>query len=184
MLSSCAKIEEAKAQEVVNQLFEYIEKGRRPWKYRPAGPAMVRHDTLMPYPRICAHRGFNSVAPENSMPAFGAAVAMGAEEIEFDLWETADGEIVSIHDPVLDRVSNGSGKIWEYTLDELREFDFGIKYGEAFSGMRIATFEDILKKFKVYSCKNVFLNGELFHAYKPGQYMFGYYGGNRNGCER
>ena len=68
--------------------YEYIEKGRRPWKYRPAGSAIVRPDESMPYPRFCAHRGFNTIAPENSMPAFGAAVAMGAEEIEFDLWVT------------------------------------------------------------------------------------------------
>ena len=58
---------------------------------------------------------------------------------------------------------------------EQYELDWWARYGIT---------EDILKKFKVYSCKNVFLNGELFHTYKPGQYMFGYYGGNRNGCER
>ena len=58
--------------------YEYIEKGRRPWKYRPAGSAIVRPDDRMPYPRVCAHRGFNAVAPENSLPAYGAAVAMGA----------------------------------------------------------------------------------------------------------
>lgn len=137
--------------------YEYIEQGRRPWKYRPGGSAIVRHDEVMPYPRVCAHRGFNTVLPENSLPAFGAAVAMGAEEIEFDLWFTKDGEVVSIHDSTLDRVSNGSGKIWEYTLDELREFDFGIKYGEAFSGMRIATFEDILKKFACHCVMNIHL---------------------------
>ena len=45
-------------------------------------------DAEMPYPRICAHRGFNTVAPENSLPAWGAAIALGADEIEFDLWET------------------------------------------------------------------------------------------------
>lgn len=137
--------------------YEYIEKGRRPWKYRPGGSAIVRHDEVMPYPRVCAHRGFNSVLPENSLPAFGAAVAMGAEEIEFDLWFTKDGEVVSIHDSTLDRVSNGSGKIWEYTLDELREFDFGIKHGEAFRGMKIATFEDILKKFACHCVMNIHL---------------------------
>ncbi len=46
---------------------------------------MVTTDREMPYPRICAHRGFGTIAPENSMPAFGAAVSMGAEEIELDL---------------------------------------------------------------------------------------------------
>ena len=140
--------------------YEYIEKGRRPWKYRPAGSAIVRHDEIMPYPRACAHRGFNTIAPENSLPAFGAAVAMGAEEIEFDLWFTKDGEVVSIHDSTLDRVSNGTGKIWDYTLAELRELDFGVKRGEEFSGMKIPTFEDILKKFSCHCIMNIHLKTE------------------------
>ena len=102
--------------------YEYIETGRRPWKYRPAGSAITKHDELMPYPRVCAHRGFNTIAPENSMPAFGAAVSMGAEEIEFDLWYTKDGEIVSLHDPTLDRVSDGSGLVYEHTYEELLKY--------------------------------------------------------------
>ena len=137
--------------------YEYIEKGRRPWKYRPAGSAIVRYDEIMPYPRVCAHRGFKSILPENSLAAFGAAVAMGAEEIEFDLWCTKDGEIVSIHDSTLDRVSNGTGKIVDYTLSELREFDFGVKYGEAFREMKIPTFEEILKKFACHCIMNIHL---------------------------
>ena len=140
--------------------YEYIEKGRRPWKYRPGGSAIVRHDDIMPYPRTCAHRGFNTVAPENSLPAFGAAVAMGAEEIEFDLWFTKDGEVVSMHDSKLDRVSNGTGKIYDYTLEELRQLDFGIKCGEHFAGMRIPTFEDILKKFACHCVMNIHLKTE------------------------
>ena len=137
--------------------YEYIEKGRRPWKYRPGGSAIVCYDEFMPYPRVCAHRGFKSILPENSLAAFGAAVAMGAEEIEFDLWSTKDGEVVSIHDPTLDRVSNGTGKIGDYTLAELREFDFGVKYGEAFRGMKIPTFEDILKNFACHCVMNIHL---------------------------
>lgn len=137
--------------------YEYIEEGRRPWKYRPAGSAIVRHDAVMPYPRVCAHRGFNTIAPENSLAAFGAAVAMGAEEIEFDLWFTKDGEVVSIHDPTLDRVSNGTGKVWEHTLAELRELDFGSKRGEQFAGIKIPTFEEILKKFACHAVMNIHL---------------------------
>jgi len=137
--------------------YEYIEKGRRPWKYRPAGSAIVRHDAIMPYPRVCAHRGFHTVAPENSLPAFGAAVAMGAEEIEFDLWFTKDGEVVSMHDSKLDRVSNGTGRIGDYTLSELRELDFGVKYAPEFAGLRIPTFEEILKKFSCHCVMNIHL---------------------------
>ncbi|MBQ8953033.1 MAG: hypothetical protein IJ048_02865 [Clostridia bacterium] len=137
--------------------WEYIEDGRRPWKYRPAGSAMVPPDAWMGYPRVCAHRGFNTIAPENSMPAFGAAVAMGAEEIEFDLWPTKDGEIVSIHDASLERVSDGTGKVYEHTYEELTKYDFGIKRGEAFRGMRILRFEDILKKFAGQVIMNIHL---------------------------
>lgn len=140
--------------------YEYIEKGRRPWKYRPAGSAIVRHDAIMPYPRVCAHRGFNAVAPENSLAAFGAAIAMGAEEIEFDLWFTKDGEVVSIHDSALDAVSNGTGNVWDYTLSELRMLDFGAKAKEQFRGIKIPTFEDILKKFSCHCVMNIHLKTE------------------------
>jgi len=136
---------------------EYIEKGRRPWKYRPAGSAIVLPDEAMPYPRVCAHRGFNTAAPENSLPAFGAAVAMGAEEIEFDLWFTKDGEVVSMHDASLERVSDGSGKIWEYTYEELLQFDFGAKCAPEFSGLKIPTFEEILQKFACHTIMNIHL---------------------------
>lgn len=135
--------------------YEYIEKGRRPWKYRPAGSAIVRHDSIMPYPRVCAHRGFNTVCPENSMPAFGAAVAMGAEEIEFDLWYTKDGEIVSIHDGSLERVSDGEGMVFDHTYEELLKYDFGFKHSEKFKGMKILKFEEILKKFSCHTIMNI-----------------------------
>ena len=127
--------------------YEYIEEGRRPWLYRNGGASVVPFDSVMPYPRICAHRGFNTVAPENSLPAFGAAVALGAEEIELDLWSTKDGVLVSCHDSTLERVSDGSGKIYEHTYEELLALDFGIKHGEEFRGLKIPTFEEILQKF-------------------------------------
>ena len=136
--------------------WQYIEQGRRPYKYRPAGSMMVQEDARMGYPRVCAHRGFNSVAPENSLPAYGAAVALGAEEIEFDLWATKDGVLVSLHDPTLDRVSNGTGNVWDYTYEELLKFDFGEKQrGEKFKDLKIPTFEEILKKFACTTIMNI-----------------------------
>ena len=127
--------------------YEYIEEGRRPWLYRNGGASVVPFDSVMKYPRICAHRGFNTVAPENSLPAFGAAIALGAEEIEFDLWSTKDRVLVSYHDITLERVSDGSGKIYEHTYEELLKLDFGVKHGEKFRGLKIPTFEEILQKF-------------------------------------
>ena len=146
--------------------YEYIEYGRKPWQYRMSGSSVVATDEYMKYPRICAHRGFSTIAPENSMAAFGAAVAMGAEEIEFDIWPTKDGEIVSCHDATLDRVSNGSGKIYEHTLSELKELDFGFKYNERFKYLKIPTFEEILKKLGGSTIMNVHIK-PLGENYDP-----------------
>ncbi|MBQ3506017.1 MAG: hypothetical protein IJA89_04500 [Clostridia bacterium] len=135
--------------------YEYIEEGRRPWLYRNGGRGVVDFEKDMPYPRLCAHRGFNTVAPENSMPAFGAAVSLGAQEIEFDVWETLDGVLVSCHDATLERVSDGNGLIYEKTYEELLKLDFGIKYGESFKGLKIVTFEEILQKFAGRTIMNI-----------------------------
>ena len=135
--------------------YEYIEEGRRPWLYRNGGPSVVNFDKTMPYPRLCAHRGFNTVAPENTLPAFGAAVALGADEIEFDLWATKDGVLVSTHDETLERVSSGRGKISEHTYDELLALDFGAKAGDGYQGLKIATFEEILQKFGARVVMNI-----------------------------
>jgi glycerophosphoryl diester phosphodiesterase len=89
------------------------------------------------------------------MPAFGAAVALGADEIEFDVWETKDGVLVSAHDETLERVSDGVGKIRDYTYEELLKLDFGAKGGEKFKGLKIPTFEEILKKFASRAIMNV-----------------------------
>ena len=134
---------------------DYIEIGRRPWRYRPAGSAVIPNFADAPAKRLCAHRGFSTVAPENSLPAYGAAVALGAQEIEFDLWWTKDGEIVSIHDSTLDRVSNGHGKVFDHTLAELKALDFGVKAGKHYSGLRIPTFAEILAKFSCHTIMNI-----------------------------
>lgn len=135
--------------------YSYIEYGRSPWQYRVGGSSVVAPEKDMKYPRVCAHRGFKTVAPENSMAAFGAAIGLGADEIEFDLWPTKDGEIVSIHDRSLDRVSTGEGLVTDKTYEELKEYDFGIKFSEKFKGLSILKFEDILKKFAGQTVMNI-----------------------------
>ena len=134
---------------------DYVEIGRRPWQYRPAGSAVVPGFANAPAKRLCAHRGFSTVAPENSLPAFGSAVALGASEIEFDLWWTKDGEIVSIHDATLDRVSDGKGKVFDHTYEELMKYDFGSRKDKHFAGLKILRFEDILKKFSCHTLMNI-----------------------------
>ena len=135
--------------------YEYIEYGRKPMQYRPAGSSVIPTEKELKYPRICAHRGFSKALPENTMPAFASAIALGADEIEFDIWPTADGEIVSAHDKNLERVSTGEGLITEKTYKELKELDFGVKFEESFKGLSIVRFEDILKKFSSQVIMNI-----------------------------
>lgn len=130
---------------------------RDPWQRRPAGSAIVPPYENAPEKRLCAHRGFSTIAPENSLAAFGAAVALGASEIEFDLLWTKDGEIVSIHDATLERVSDGEGCVFDHTYEELLKYDFGVKKSPHFKGMRIIRFEDILGKLSCHAIMNIHL---------------------------
>ena len=134
---------------------KFIDQGRTPWAYRPAGPFICLDNKRMGYPRVCAHRGFHTQLPENTLPAFGAAVALGAEEIEFDLWETADGVPVAIHDKNLERVSDGTGLVREKTFAELSALDFGAKCHESLAGLKVVRFEEILQRFARQTVMNI-----------------------------
>lgn len=136
---------------------QFIEQGRTPWSYRPCGSMMVEADKDMSYPRVCAHRGWSSSLPENTMSAFGAAIALGADEIEMDVRFSRDGVPVISHDPVLERVSNGKGRVEELTFEELKQLDFGSCVDNKFSGVRIASLEEVLKKFAGHAVFNMHL---------------------------
>lgn len=69
---------------------------------------------------VIAHRGFSAVEAENTLPAFEAAIAAGAGGVEFDVRVTADGVPVVLHDPGVDRTTNGHGLVREITLAELK----------------------------------------------------------------
>ena len=73
---------------------------------------------------VLGHRGASGYAPENTMPAFQMALDQGADGIELDVQLTKDGEIVVIHDETIDRTSNGTGWVKDYTLAELKEFNY------------------------------------------------------------
>jgi glycerophosphoryl diester phosphodiesterase len=76
-------------------------------------------------PWIIAHRGASAYEPENTLRAFHRAIDLGADMIELDVHLSGDGEVVVIHDEELSRTTDGSGRVSDYTLDELRRFDAG-----------------------------------------------------------
>lgn len=94
---------------------------------------------------IIAHRGFSARAPENTLAAMRAAVAAGADAVEFDLHFSADGHPVVFHDFTLERTSSGRGRLDEHDLDALRGLDAGSWFGREFAGERIATVAETLE---------------------------------------
>ena len=107
---------------------------------------LIADDATHPYPRVCAHRGMRNAAPENSLPAYGAAIALGVDEIELDVLPTKDGKLISMHDRELSHNSNGEGMEYDYTLEELLTLDFGSIHSPAYKGLKVLLFEDVLKK--------------------------------------
>ena len=74
--------------------------------------------------KVWAHRGASAYAPENTLEAFKLAVDIGSDGIELDVQLSKDGELVVIHDEEIDRTSNGKGFVKDYTLKELKKFNF------------------------------------------------------------
>lgn len=105
-----------------------------------------------------AHRGFSAKYPENTMTAFEKAVEAGCDGIETDVQLTKDNVLVLCHDETLDRTTNNTGFISQYTYKELKSMDFGIKFGDKFKNTTIPTLEELLSYCKE---KSVYLNLEL-----------------------
>lgn len=96
-------------------------------------------------PWVIAHRGATLEAPENTLAAFRWAIALGADLIELDVHQTADGHPVVIHDETVDRTTNGSGLVRDMTLREVRGLDAGSWLGVDFSGERVPTLSEVLE---------------------------------------
>lgn len=94
--------------------------------------------------QIIAHRGASKAAPQNTIPAFVKAIEMGTDGIENDVHLTKDGYIVICHNYDIDETSDGQGMIADYTLAELKKFDFGSYFSEDFKGTQIPTLEEYL----------------------------------------
>jgi glycerophosphoryl diester phosphodiesterase len=103
---------------------------------------------------VIAHRGASGQLPENTLAAFRRAIELGADAIEFDVRLTRDGVPVVIHDPTVDRTTNGSGPVHSFTLAELRQLDAGARFtldGRTFPfrgrGWTPPTLEEVLIAF-------------------------------------
>lgn len=94
---------------------------------------------------VIAHRGAHAHAPENTIPAFKAAIRMGADYFECDVRPTADGRLVIMHDSTVNATTNGKGPVAKMTLKQIHELDAGAKFAPKFAGTWVPTFDETLK---------------------------------------
>lgn len=117
----------------------------------------VQADTLAPDGTVLniAHRGASGHAPEATMPAFDKAQALDADYLELDAQLTEDGTLVAFHDTEVDRTTDASGKLSDFTLEELRQLDAGgwfnkaypDKADPAFAGIQVPTLDELVARY-------------------------------------
>jgi glycerophosphoryl diester phosphodiesterase len=105
----------------------------------------------------CAHRGETEKTPENTLPAFEAALELSVDMIEFDLRVTADGHVVVMHDATVDRTTDGTGEIANLTLEQIKRLDAGSWHSLRFAGTSVPTLDEVLQIMP----PSVLLNMEL-----------------------
>ena len=99
-----------------------------------------------PYPRLFAHRGGGSLAPENTLAAVKLGQSLGYRAHEFDVKLTKDNVAMLLHDATLERTTTGKGRAADFTWEELAELDAGGWHSPRFKGERLATFEAVARQ--------------------------------------
>jgi glycerophosphoryl diester phosphodiesterase len=92
-------------------------------------------------PILVGHRGLPTHAPEETLATFNACIDLRVG-VELDVRRTRDGQLVCLHDPTVDRTTDGKGKAGDLSLRELRQLDAGKKFDAAFTGERVPTLEE------------------------------------------
>ncbi len=108
---------------------------------------------------VAGHRGYSAQYPENTLLSIQKGMELGVDMIEIDIALSKDGVPVLCHDDTLDRTTNGSGYVSDFTLEELKTLDAGIKRGLEFKGLRIPSFEEVCDFMRDYP--GVLLNVDL-----------------------
>jgi len=111
-------------------------------------------------PLIIAHRGASANQPENTLDAYQAAIDAGADAIEFDVRLSRDGRVVIMHDPTVNRTTDGLGQIHKMTYAQIKQLSTA-------NGQLVLTLEEILDRFAgktliVIDIKNYLRLGNLF----------------------
>ncbi|GAA0877726.1 glycerophosphodiester phosphodiesterase [Algoriphagus jejuensis] len=98
--------------------------------------------------------------PENTIPAFEAAISAGAHMIELDVWLTKDQQMVVMHDQTVDRTTDGTGEIAEMAFADIRKMDAGSWMSPEFQGVKVPTLEEVLDIMPYNIWLNIHLKDE------------------------
>jgi glycerophosphoryl diester phosphodiesterase len=128
---------------VLSAIFGHIKSGRD-------RSYIVGHNA----PLIIAHGGSKQLFPENTMLAFDGIVPFKPDVLEMDVLLTRDSVLITHHDPTINRLSNGKGKVIDYTLEEIKQFNFGYRFKDSAGNypyrdslVSPATLEELLCKY-------------------------------------
>jgi glycerophosphoryl diester phosphodiesterase len=94
---------------------------------------------------IVAHRGAAGRAPENTIAAVQAALDDRADWVEIDVQESADGDVIVVHDSDFMKLSGNPVKVWDVTREQLAEIDVGSWFASEFADERVPTLQDVLE---------------------------------------
>jgi glycerophosphoryl diester phosphodiesterase len=111
--------------------------------------------------KIIGHRGGAAGFPENTLAAFKKAVELGADGVEFDVQLTKDGEVVVIHDELIDRTMSGSGLVKDHSLSQLRQMSAGEFFSPDFKDQKIPTLAEVLEIVQDLEVINIELKNYL-----------------------
>ncbi len=93
---------------------------------------------------VIAHRGVTLDAPANTLPAIQRAIELGCSMVEIDVRYTSDGEIVLMHNETVDQTTNGSGRVSDLNLAQIRSLDAGAYFGKQFVGTKVALLKEAI----------------------------------------
>jgi glycerophosphoryl diester phosphodiesterase len=119
---------------------------------------MATMPSSWPYPRVLAHRGGGTLAPENTLAGLREGMRRGFRAIEYDIMLARDGVPVVMHDPFLGRTVAGSGNVFDYDAAELAAMDAGGWFARAFDGEPVPLFVEFAQFCKVHG---IWMNMEI-----------------------
>ncbi|HUP88596.1 MAG TPA: glycerophosphodiester phosphodiesterase [Longimicrobiales bacterium] len=96
---------------------------------------------------VIGHRGAAGHAPEHTFASYDLAATIGVDYLEQDLQMTSDGVLVCMHDPTLDRTTNGHGDVIAHTIDDVQKLDAGTWFNKSFEGEHVPTLRQVFQRY-------------------------------------